>query len=329
MTTATVAHPFRRAALGRSATWTPGPDVVDHSGQPPIAGRTFVRPPPPEIGRVRSARSTLKDGEDAMAPALRWGLAGVLGAIFPALVVAGEMMPPLRGDSAGESVLMLLTGAVLGLVLFAGTLYLTRFRRACTYVGDAGVARYTVAGSRDAAPRAEVFRFAAASELRARQTRQYLNGIYTRTDYDYAWTDSAGRKVFALAGYYSSAEGRPKPAADFWLARSAEAAWNTHRLAWVADQVATVGYAQFNLTGGDFVRVGPGFFEFGRKGEVARIDVADIKSLTLNLGEFDVHHKDARWFSRKGKYSFEYGTMANAELFLLAMARLTGYRFGG
>lgn len=45
-------------------------------------------------------------------------------------------------------------------------------------------------------------------------------------------------------------------------------------------------------------------------------------------GQFHIHHKDARWFSSKGKFNFSYATMANARLFLLAMEKLTGYRFG-
>jgi hypothetical protein len=65
------------------------------------------------------------------------------------------------------------------------------------------------------------------------------------------------------------------------------------------------------------------------RGETARFAAEDIKSLSLDQGFFRVVHHDAKWYSRAGKFSFEYGSIANARLFLIALEKLMGYQFGG
>jgi hypothetical protein len=222
---------------------------------------------------------------------------------------------------------ILIGGFAFGIIAAGVIWYITRFDRFCNYVGENGVARYRLSGNTPNPAGATVFPFPSASELRSRQTRNFINGIYSQTTYAFAWSDPQGKIVFKISGDYRDKEGRPKPRDGFWFARAAEASWNNYQLGWVAEQVKTMGFAQFNLTGGNFVRVGPGFFEFGMKGEVARIGVDEIKSLNLSEGQFHITHKDARWFSRKGKFNFSYASMANAQLFLLAMEKLTGYQF--
>ena len=39
-------------------------------------------------------------------------------------------------------------------------------------------------------------------------------------------------------------------------------------------------------------------------------------------GQFRIVHKDAKWFSRAGKFGFDYGRMANGKVFFLM-----GYRW--
>ena len=42
---------------------------------------------------------------------------------------------------------------------------------------------------------------------------------------------------------------------------------------------------------------------------------------------FQFKHKDAKWYKLSGKYSFQYGSMANAKVFLLALEKLVGYQW--
>ena len=87
------------------------------------------------------------------------------------------------------------------------------------------------------------------------------------------------------------------------------------------------GFVHFNIGTGQGVRVGPGWLEFCLKKEIARIEKADIKTCKLASGTFHIAHRDAGWFSRQGKYSFNYASMANARVFLLVLDKLVGLRF--
>jgi hypothetical protein len=78
---------------------------------------------------------------------------------------------------------------------------------------------------------------------------------------------------------------------------------------------------------GSVAAVGPGFLEFHFGGEPMRLTSADIASVSLASGTFQFKHKDAKWYSLSGKYSFAYGTLANARIFLLTLERLMGYRW--
>jgi hypothetical protein len=73
--------------------------------------------------------------------------------------------------------------------------------------------------------------------------------------------------------------------------------------------------------------VGPGFLEFHFGGEPVRVSKPEIASVTLGAGRFSFKHKDAKWFSQAGKYTFNYGAMGNAQVFLLALDSLMGYRW--
>lgn len=70
--------------------------------------------------------------------------------------------------------------------------------------------------------------------------------------------------------------------------------------------------------------MGPGYLDLGFEGQEIRLETMDVKSISIERGHFRIIHKDASWFGRRGKFSFEYRKMANAKLFLLAVERLAG-----
>jgi hypothetical protein len=75
------------------------------------------------------------------------------------------------------------------------------------------------------------------------------------------------------------------------------------------------------------VRVGPGFLELFFGGQTTRLTQADIKSVSINNGWFYLTTHDAKWFSSKGKFSFAYGEISNAQMFLICLEKLMGYSF--
>ena len=157
--------------------------------------------------------------------------------------------------------------------------------------------------------------------MRTAQTRHYYNGIYTGTSYSFLWTDAAGRKVLGLSGRHQGKNALPKPGDPFHFANATEIAWSMFLLARADAELAEHGALRFNVGGNKWLVIGPGFIEFHFGGRTDRCEAGDIKSIALSQGQFAILHRDAKWYSSKGKFSFPYGNMANARLFLLVLDR--------
>ena len=178
-------------------------------------------------------------------------------------------------------------------------------------------------------PKVEIVRFADAAELRAKQVRQHYNGVYVGTRYDYRWTDADGRSLLRLKGSYRAGKKkRPKAGSPFHFARAAEIAWSNSFLDRAQASLKAEGSIPFRVDKKRWVRVGPGFLEFHFGDEPVRVEKAEIAKVTLGNGVFAFQHTDAKWFSRSGKFSFNYGAMGNAQVFLFALDKLMGYRWG-
>ena len=302
--------------------WTPVATVQTHAGTPLSLEDDFFAAPPAEIGAISTAQTTLTR---AMRP-WHWItrlllVAGVAFAVTAALLIV--FRHGIGKDVEGEALVVLIGVAVGAIVV----LPLTRFAHVATFVGSAGVARYRLKGSRANLPQAEVFLFQDAVELRTSQTRHYHNGIYTGTNYAYKWTDGRGQRRFNLNGSYRSKQGTPKSNSPFYFATAAERAWSLCLLDRLNEQLEQLGYVEFHVNRADCVRVGHGFLEFVFGGQTSRITPPEIRELRVAQGQFTIKHKDARWFSNKGVFKFQYAQMANAKLFLLSLDRLLGYRF--
>jgi hypothetical protein len=295
--------------------WTPGPEVLNHDGSPLLPDREFFAPPPEEIGQVVTASSTLKAGKRPMGMVNRILLAGFVSSL------AAVALNLLHVETAFQ--------VLAGLVVFPIVFWLTRFRQTLRYVGNHGVAILTTKSRTDRIDRTQLFLFANAAELRTGQTRQYVNGVYSGTNYQFTWTDAAGKKAFKLSGSYRAEKKPPKPKDPFHFAESAEVAWSNHLLDRTAEELTRSGSLRFRLTGKDWVAVGPGFLEFSRKGVEERWGREEIGAISIADGVFKVKRVDAQegWFSSKGVVQFTYASMSNAKLFLIALHRILGYSF--
>jgi hypothetical protein len=302
--------------------WEPPEDVLTHAGTPIPEDMDFFVPPPPKLGKVMTAWSTLKMGQDAKSPVAKLLIAGSIGVAVAAVVavIAAAAFGRLE-----PGVLVLAAG--LGLLVMLIAWFTMRFKHTCSYVCAQGIIRYTLKGHRDADVTSEVLAFRQAANLNAGQTRHYTNGIYTGTNYDFAWTDDEGHRLLRLSGSYHSKTGNPKPKDPFHLARAGEIAWNVHLSERLQSELDEYGSIEFPVNKRDVVRVGPGFLEFDFKGQVNRVPAAEIKSLSINNGTFSIHTTDAKWFGSKGKFSFNYSQLGNAGMFVFALEQLLGYRF--
>ena len=324
---------MRVAQEGRSG-WEAPPDVGTHAGIAIPPDADFFAAPPPEIGEVLAAHTTLTARKRAMSAGTRWAVvAGAFGVVLVGVQIGGYLLAdPSPGRAATVSFRMGLIS--LGAALLAGFIarLITRFHHTCTYVGRQGMARCAITGSRGAEPKVDLLAFAEAASLHVERTQHYTNGVYSNTTYQYTWKDDlAGRVVFRLAGSYSSKKDTPKPKDPYYFAVAGEAAWSEFLMAKLAADFEEDGFVEFPVTGGKVlaVRVAADYLEFVLPQGEERIEIADIGDVELKDGRFAVKHKDARLFSRKGKFSLQYSQLGNGLAFLFCLERLAGISFSG
>jgi hypothetical protein len=308
------------------ARWSPPSGLLTHADKPIPPEADFFVPPPPALGPLVSAQTSLTEDVQPRSPGQRFSiatLAGLLGCLAGLLVIL------IAGIQSGfwRTFWLVATWGIGALIALGAT----RFRHTCSYVGRLGVARFSCAGGRELLTRERVFLFQDARELRTSQTRNYLNGIYQGTQYEFNWTDEDGQKVFRLAGTHRGEKKLPKSTDPFHFALATELAWSVYLLDLAQEELDRNGFVHFNVGGRSWVRVGPGFLDLSIKDQQLRCRVEEIGEIFLGDGTFTVKHKDARkgflGFGSSGIFSFQYGSMANAKLFLLALDRLLGLRF--
>lgn len=304
--------------------WIPEESVRMHNGEKIPVDADFFAEPPESIGEIVSAQTTLRESKSPMSLAVRLMLVvGLTGLMFYGIVLGFRYLSKNPRDAD----LGYLFGGIAALITLPATIYFTRFRHTCSYVGKQGLAEFTLGGSRTNPPRERVLLFANCRDVTTWQQRNYTNGIYSGTNYRFIWRDESGSAVFTLKGNYSSEQQTPKSDSPFWLADAGERQWIAYALDLLAKEYESQGYVDFRVRGKDSVRVGDGYLEFHFGGAVTKLTREDIKSLNIANGSFSIQTHEARWFSSKGKFTFEYGGMGNAKLFLFALERLAGYTF--
>ncbi|MEO0536231.1 MAG: hypothetical protein AAF215_20445 [Cyanobacteria bacterium P01_A01_bin.123] len=313
--------------LPSDSIWHPPEGVTRHSGSAIAEDLIFFETPPPEIGRLITADSTLTTAKNPRTAPPR--LAAV---IFIGLSLGVTCWFILRWLLSDESLPTM--GEWIGLVLICGiSIALTDlaigFSITCSFVGEAGIAEATIKRPKRKEPTVKTILFQDISHLYTSRTREYVNGAYAHTRYEYRWLRS-DKIVHTIAGVYYNENDQPKDLGNLWyLGNAAETAWTDHLLQIANQDLERLGYIEFPMSGNpQMVRVGQGFLEFvTRQGETQRVTVEDMKDVQLKSGQFYFKHKDTQWWSGKGKYSFAYGDMPNVALFWLCLHRLTGFSF--
>lgn len=304
------------------AAWVPARGATTHAGTQIPPEMLFFAAPPPALGPVITAWSTLNQGKTPWSIGLRLLVAAAVGFILP---VGCIVLAMAAQDQVAPGVWLVLLTVGLGITAIA--FFLTAFRHTCSYVGEKGIARFKIRGDVESQPAEEILLFRNAASLTAGQTRNYVNGAYTGTTYDFRWLGGHGETLLRLKGQYKSKTGNPKPKDPFHFAQSAENAWNVAILDRLQAELNQHGSVEFGVNQRDAVRVGPGFIEFDFKGQVDRVPAHAIKTLNINDGVFVIHTKEARWFGSRGKFSFNYNQLTNASLFIFALENLLGYQF--
>lgn len=304
--------------------------LTTHSGTIlPEEDDLFV-PAPPELGRIFSVATTLKQGVEPMSLVLRIVLATVL---FGLILVAGSVLlllvAGLPRARIEEICMVPLMPAMLGAAVSAFLIWWTRFKHTCSYVGKKGAAAFECAGSRDNIRSANIFLFADAAELRTTQTRSYYNGVYTGTSYTYTWTDDKGRTIYTYSGSYRSEAGTPATGDPYYFVLVAETAWTMHLARDLEHYARDDEPLFFGLTGGDYVQVGDGYLVLMQGGRTLELNVDQIEKIVIDAGNVAIWERGAQagWFVNQGIHQFPYGNLGNARFFMIACEKLLGIRF--
>lgn len=309
-----------------------------HDRTPGREDDDFLVPVDPAIGPVISASTnrtksgwypaTKQQKSQRIAGAVMGGLFGLLGGLVAGLM-ARELFLGLglffllEYDGAITAV-MCAGGTVVGALLLLAIVWFVR-RPQATFVGKSGLMRYTrglLFG-----PKHEVFRFDDAGELKVQRIRQFVNGVYTGTRYDYTWRRPNGQVAFRIHGQYNDAGGLDSHD-PVHFAYAAEAAWSSHRIQHFDRMIAQQGVARFQC-GRDWIGIGRGFLELGAGGQTKQIRVEDTKDIFLEQGVLVIKEKDAKEgiFRSEGVHRFPIAALTDFQVFLVVLEEQTGVRF--
>ncbi len=183
--------------------------------------------PPTEIGRVRSAFSSLMFEKEGMRFPRRLLYMGV-GA--GATVLAVALLINLHGSLSPGS------GSALALIaggLVAGILWLdTATPAICTYVGETGIARLKRSAP-DGRVRVETLLFNDATSLE-KTHRSHMEGehfLFPEVDEEmvtFLWKDAGGKTVFRIKGTNYHKDTLAEPMTAYLFGRAAEESWTDH-----------------------------------------------------------------------------------------------------
>jgi len=310
---------------------------LQHDGTPVPGDDYFAVSPDDGIGRVTNAqtnktRSGFKSrvgNERSVMIALAvivFLCGGVLGVGITTEVINGFFARGIWQPMEYRTVLCVL-GSLMGaapptvVVVLIGTMLR---KERMSWVGEAGLMRWEkgLFGAKS-----EVFRYADAVSLTSQRTRQYVNGGYAGTHYDYTWWGPNGKKAFVIKGQYREAgvgfiKGNPTVAHDpVMFGFAAERGWSRYRIAQVDREIAARGVVAFGTSSG-IIRIGREFVEFEQGGKVGggkveRLDRSQIQSATVQQGVLTIKRTGAKegWFSSDGVFKFPVAGMADFAVF--------------
>jgi len=297
-------------------------EISNHAGGPIEADAEFFAPPPAEIGEVITAYTTLKQGRKSRSGSTRLLIATVVGGLTWLIVVMFLRMA-VGSDSMGKFRLFAPIPAIIDWLL---AFFLTGFKHRCSYVGSFGVARYEITGNRQTESTIELFQFSQAGELYNKIVRNYYNGVPTGTNFDFHWY--AGKaSIFQIKGTFSGCGDNPKVSSTYHLGRVAEMVWSDFLIDSLNEQLDQQGAIDFRTSDGGGIRISREYIEFASRKGTERLELADIGELKIDGGRVMFKHKEAGWLSSKGKYNFDYASIANGHCMMMVLNQILGVEF--
>ena len=228
--------------------WNPPPNVTEHQGAPLAADCDFFAPPPPDIGPIKTAHTSLKQGMKPKSTVARLSIALAWGAALEILLLVIYRtvgFPWFRFDGDSDPPVALVFAPVT-LVAAAIAWLFVRFRHTCGYVGNDGIAYFTCRRQRAKIEHLWTFHFKDAASLVTSTTHHFKNTAYTHTNFGFYWYSSPHAKsLFGLKDSHRSHLAGPPPENLYHFCRSAESAWYNHLAPLMEAELAQKGRVSF------------------------------------------------------------------------------------
>ncbi len=319
--------------------WTPPATVTDHLWGKLAPECDFFVAPPPEIGEIKSAYTSLKKGVDARPVPTRLAIAaGVAAAGCIAALALNSLTHLLLVVASLTHTSIPLWAAILGCLAGLIAWNAAGFKHFCNFAGVEGCAEFRCKGVRENITRKRVFRFADAWAVWILTVRHYKGGRYTYTNYFFHWYPPESEKaIYKITGSFSAKKGNPPVGNLYNFARAVDGAWTAYLRPKLDFELAQSGYVKFQMLHKRWMHVGPGVLEIvDKNGNVSRCEAGNIASakLDFNSGIITLQRKDpaSNFFGlpeSTGTYQIKYGDLYNAHLFLFAFEKFVGIRISG
>ena len=320
--------------MSRDAMWTPPSQVTEHTGEPLARNLDFFAAPPPEIGAIRTAHTSLKTGMRQRPGALRVTLALVAGAVGFLLTLGFDYLTKILFVVSEMTRTPVIFWELLFVPLWA---YLgwrkSGFKHFCTFAGEKGCAHFQCEQERANLTRNSYFLFKDASALSTSLTRRTKNGVYNGTTFYFHWyAPSSKNPIYSITGNHMADSKTPPPGNFYNFARAVESAWYRFATPAIDAEFAQKGSVKFYMGHNCWSVLGPGYIQFvDEHGKVSRCGAEEIGSARLFDGQLTIRRKDAKrsffdLFNSEGVFGFPYGAIHNARLFLYLFEKSLGVR---
>lgn len=319
-------------ALVNPSDWQLPAGLARHSGALVTDDMRFFVEPPPEIGEIITADSTLSmsDEPTKLSTALIWAatfciaLFGLTWLILAIFSISGFFAYFVKGS-------VLLIDAFFMLCAF----FSATTSGECSFVGDRGLAEMEFKQSEGKDPiikLKKMIRFEEMEALTTHSEHHVSDGKYAHTQYCYAWS-GPNRRRYTIKGVHHSQDNVPDPSDDWHFANAAEQAWLSYLLPKVYEAIHQKGYVEFpvpaakpkqgRLTDRAFtekisaIRIGKGYVGIlSSQDSERRINAKNLQVLGSPQGTCRWQANEVKWHSKKGRYYFSYEDMPNSTVFL-------------
>jgi hypothetical protein len=310
------------------AEYTPG-TTKTHAGEKITEDCVFFAPPPQEIGKVKTAQTTLR--KNSPLPMLPLAVSYPLAIIGIGLGVTLLLRYMFGEDTAMESGSFYIAVGAVSLLIWKLNGPLSQFFHECTYVGEKGAARFTLTNQHKHIVKKEAVLFVEGGSLYHGSTLRFEKFFYRKTDFFFVWKNRDGKPLLKVKGDHANRSGSPANLSHpYYFGEAAKAAWNAYlrpRIFDALEKNKVITFKAEDMT----IELRKDGLTFTEKSKWLALGLDDIHSITLGGGMIEFHHQKyvrskllSRIWSGKGafrgrKIRLAYDSVSNVELFLAAI----------